>query len=174
MNEEKPRIKSIPKGSFSTLGSISIKDFTKSEKESGEKVEKTITDPSHYGSKDFTEEEFKECWKKLAEKVSLSDDQGKSMVYAALTTHEPALGENNQVLVKVDNKSQMEEVMEKRTELHEFLRNELQNGSVEIQLEVIKNKKEKKAYTQEEKFQVMIEKNPLLLELKKKLDLDIF
>lgn len=94
------------------------------------------------------------------------------MIYAALTTHSPVLMENKQVLVKVDNRSQLEEVMHKRTDLHEFLRIHLQNGEVEIQLEILKNKKEKKAYTQDEKFKVMAEKNPQLIELRKVLGLD--
>lgn len=174
VKEEEPKIKRVPKGNFSTVGSISIKDFTKAESKSEEEAEKIIADPSHYGFNDFTEEEFLQCWGKLAKKIADSDDEGKTMIYAALTTHKPKLMENNQVLVKVDNLSQLEEVKHKRTELHEFLRHQLKNGSLEIKLEVVKNKKEKKAYTQDEKFKVMVEKNPDLLELKKRFGLDIF
>lgn len=154
-------------------GSISIKNYT-TEGEEEQKSSNDPVDPSHHGSENFTEEEFIKCWNDLAEHIKNSGAEGNTMVYAAMTIYPPQLKDDHKILVQVDNLSQLEEVKQKRTDLHEYLRRELKNGAVEIHVEILKNKKQKKAYTQEEKFNKLAEKNPQLIALKKKLDLDFF
>ena len=100
-------------------------------------------------------------------------EKTNSMLLASITLNKPVLQENSKVLLALDNKSQYAEMLERRVEIHDFLRQELQNGNLEVLLEVRKGMKNKKAYTQEEKFRAMVEKNPALLELQKKLDLDL-
>ena len=78
------------------------------------------------------------------------------------------------MLLKVDNKSQLEEVGIFRTDIHSYLRKALKNGAIELVTKILKDKKEKKAYTPEEKFNKLVETNPNLLQLKKELDLDFF
>lgn len=94
------------------------------------------------------------------------------MVYAAMKTRKPELLADFKIKMLVDNKSQLEEVTFRRTDMHDYLRKNLQNGGVEIQLSIVKDKSQKKAYTDEEKFQKMAEANPHLLTLKKELGLD--
>jgi DNA polymerase-3 subunit gamma/tau len=107
-----------------------------------------------------------------AKSIQESGKEGSSMIYAAMTTRKPILKDNFQVELFVDNKSQVEELMEQRTEIHEFLRKGLKNGGIEITFTVEKNIKKRKAYTDDEKFARMAEKNPALLKLKKELGLD--
>ena len=123
---------------------------------------------------EFSLEEFTKQWNALAEKVKSDGAEGSSMIYAAMTTHKPQLQEDKTVKVKVDNKSQLEEMNLKRADIHEFLRKNLRNGLVEVQIEILKDKKQKKAYTPEEKFQKLVEENPHLLKLKQEFDLDFF
>ena len=53
-------------------------------------------------------------------------------------------------------------------DMTKFLRNELQNDNVIIEVIVTKQKEQNKLYTAEEKFKHLVSKNPALNELKKK------
>lgn len=150
--------------------SLSIKDLTSSNSDSEEEGKK-----DQFNSEDrteFTLEEFNVSWKSLAEKIKNDQEEGNSIVYAAMINHEPKLEGNFKVSIAVDNKSQFEEMTLKRTDLHDFLRKNLKNGGIELVFDIQKNKKLKKAYTDEEKFTQLAELNPHLNTLKNKLGLD--
>ncbi len=122
----------------------------------------------------FSQEQLIETWKKLAEKIKEGQEEGSSIVYAAISTHTPIFNKEFQIHLKVDNLSQEEEVRVFRTEIHSYLRKELRNGAIELHTKTLKDKKQKKAYTPEEKFNKLADENPNLLRLKKELDLDFF
>jgi hypothetical protein len=94
------------------------------------------------------------------------------MIFAGMTSRKPVLNKDYSIDLLVDNKSQKEEIMLARTDLHDFLRKRLLNGAIEINIKVNKDQKQRKAYTDEEKFKEMAEKNPDVLKLKEQLDLD--
>ncbi len=121
---------------------------------------------------DFSDEEFLATWKLLAERIKKSDEEGSTIVFTAMNTRSPIRQNKNQILLKVDNKSQYDEILSKRTGIHDFLRRKLKNNTIELKLEVIKDVREKKAYTDEEKFKELSEKNPNLKKLKEQLGLD--
>lgn len=156
----------------SKTSSLSIASLTQ-ENEAAKEAEKLEAYTSDL-REEFDESQLLEVWKTLAEHIKKEGAEGSSMVYAAMTTHELSLEPNFTILLKVDNKSQVEEVALFRTEIHSFLRKTLRNGAIELKLKIIKNKKEKKAYTPEEKFNKLAEKHPDLNRLKKELDLDFF
>lgn len=89
-----------------------------------------------------------------------------------MITRAPILSDIFQVELSVDNRSQAEELTDRRTEIHSYLRKILKNGGIEVTFRVEKDKKKKKAYTDEEKFNKMMESNPALLRLKNELSLD--
>lgn len=154
----------------SKTSSLSIAALTKSKEEVEEKAEEFHSDLRE--GIDF--DKFLSTWKDLAEKIAKQGAEGSSMVYAAMTSREPSLEENGHIRLKVDNRSQLEELNSFRTDIHSYLRKKLRNGSLELHAEVIKSDKERKAYTPEEKFNKLAEENPHLQELRKKLDLDFF
>jgi len=121
---------------------------------------------------DFTNTELDACWKELQTHFKDGNKEGDSIVYSALIRHKPILNPDNSILLMVDNKSQLEEVKYKRTEIHDFLRSKLQNNSIELELKIEKDKSQKKAYTPEEKFNELAKLNPKLNHLKDKLDLE--
>lgn len=59
-----------------------------------------------------------------------------------------------------------------RPSLLEHLRTSLENHKIDISAEVKHEVGSKKAYTNSDKFKVMMEKNPSLIELKDRLGLD--
>ena len=62
---------------------------------------------------------------------------------------------------------------QKRGELLEFLKKNLNNYQISLQTRIPENHKEVKPYTDKEKFEKMAAKNPALNKLKEQLDLDI-
>ena len=98
--------------------------------------------------------------------------EGSSIVYSAMITRAPILKDHFQVEFSADNRSQAEELMDRRTEIHDYLRKSLNNGGIEVKFRVEKDQKKRKAYTNEEKFKKMLESNPTLLRLKNELSLD--
>ncbi|MEQ8910566.1 MAG: DNA polymerase III subunit gamma/tau [Vicingaceae bacterium] len=151
---------------------LSISKLTQEEEAKAEEKAKSayVTEQRE----DFTEEVFLKTWQTLAEKIKEANAEGSSMIYAAMTTHKVVLMDNYQIGLRVDNKSQLEEMTLKRGDIHDFLRKKLKNGLIELHLKIVKDKKQKKAYTPEEKFEKLAEENPILLKLKKEFDLDFF
>ena len=163
--QSKPQVRQKKVSSSSAL---SIKHLTKTDA----KVEESNpVESSNSKQEEFNELEFKEVWKKLVEHFKKGEKEGDSIVYSALIKHEPEINKQA-IALKVDNKSQAEELSYRRTEIHDFLRKELNNSLVELHISIEREKKNKKAYTSEEKFNEMVQKNPKVLELKQKLDLD--
>lgn len=152
---------------------LSINKLTKEQEEKAEQEQKEA-----YSSdlrEPFTKEAFLATWKTLAEKIQKKNDQGNSIIYAAMTAHELKVDlESGKIHLLLDNKSQLEEMALRLADIHEYLRKKLKNGLIELSFEVIKNQKQRKAFTPEEKFNKLAEKNPALLQLKKEFDLDIF
>ena len=100
--------------------------------------------------------------------------QGFKQIELILTTHPVRLTEGVKVEISIENDAQKEIFDEFRQEFLDFLRRELNNSKIQLEISEIKIENSKlKAYTPSEKFEILRQKNPLILELKKKLDLDI-
>ena len=118
---------------------------------------------------DFAQEKLSKLWKELIDDFSV---KGKSNVVLALSSNEPILKSNFLVNVVLSNTSQVELLNEEKTKILEFLRKELNNELVNIDLSVIPNEKNNKPYTNSDKFKKMYEQNKNLAILGQKLGLD--
>ena len=84
------------------------------------------------------------------------------------------LKENFNVCITLDNKVQEEVIKDEKTKLLGYLKAKLENDSISLTVDVIPLKEEEmKAYTDEDKFKKMVKKNPQLINLKNKFDLEI-
>ena len=82
--------------------------------------------------------------------------------------------ENFNVCITLDNKVQEEVINDEKTKLLGYLKSQLENDNISLTVEVTAFKEEEmKAYTAEDKFKKMVKKNPDLLNLKDKFDLEI-
>jgi DNA polymerase-3 subunit gamma/tau len=149
---------------------LSINELTKEVDKTDEEI--AAEEYTSESREEYSETAFTAAWQKLAEQIKVSEVEGSSIVYAAMITRPPLLKENFQVELSVDNLSQAEELMDRRTDIHSYLRKSLNNGGVEVSFRVEKDQKKRKAYTDEEKFNKMLESNPTLLRLKNELSLD--
>ncbi len=177
-SKEQPAKKPEPEKEYSTKPaspkssrsfSISIKDDNDDDKKKNEEC--SIVSEGEMPVDDFSEQEFKTAWKKLAE---IYKDVSPT-IYIALTKS-PLTLKGTTVQLLIDNPIQQEEIREKRMELHSYLRKQLNNYSVKISTEIKENNNNnnvKKAYLPEEKISLMIEKKPEVKKLLDDLDLEM-
>ena len=158
-------IKELEKKEISALSLSSLKlkkeviDEKNKEKEHAEKL-----------SNEFNSEKLKLKWIQYSKNLS---EKGNNSLSSLLEINEPNIFQNNKIIFTVPSKSNKKEIDNDRENLIKFLRLELQNDLIE--LEVIVDKSTSKEYysTPQEKFEKLNKINPLLDQFKKDLKLDL-
>jgi hypothetical protein len=98
-----------------------------------------------------------------------------SRLASILKNHQPILHKGNLLCVKLKNVTQEKELITEKSKLLLYLRRKLKNAHLQLDVEVVIDEQgeQKKAYTAAERAKLMLEKNPSLLSLSKKFDLDV-
>ena len=87
--------------------------------------------------------------------------------------NEPVLLEDCKIEIQISNKSQEVVIEKEKIDLHEFLRNKLQNDTIEVITKIQeKTDEERIPYTNKDKYEQMAKDNPSLNTLREKLGLD--
>jgi DNA polymerase-3 subunit gamma/tau len=92
-----------------------------------------------------------------------------------LSARTPALKDDFKISLQLENPLQKETLSEILGELLTNLRNELNNGKITLETEIVEEKEDtqnNKLYTMEDKFNYLAQKNKTLQKLKKDFDLD--
>lgn len=106
-------------------------------------------------------------------KYAKTKEQNKS-IYVSLTEAPVDLTPSNEIMITLLNHSQLEKFQELKQEMLDAIRKDLKNNILVLKFEIKQEENTStKAFKPIEKFKVMSEKNPALLELKKRFDLDI-
>jgi hypothetical protein len=114
----------------------------------------------------FTPEQLHKVWLDFAE-------QRKKYQVEYQLLLQPYTLKEHQITVMLYNHVQESSLNNIRTELGAYLREQLRNGSIQVMGEFVKEGEAKKIiYTNREKFDYLVEKNPMLRELKDRLRLD--
>jgi DNA polymerase-3 subunit gamma/tau len=154
----------IPQKNFTT--GISINQFINPAKENQlQEPQPKVKLPEEA----FTPEHFNIVWNKF---VTLMQNQMRFSVVNALTTTKPLI-EGSNITHTVGNKIQLNEIEELRDTLVPYLRKELNNYSVALIVNINEEVIKTKAYTPQDRYAKLVQKNPLLALLKQKLDLDL-
>ena len=161
--EEKKATYSQHLGSFQLSGTISIKEQLADKENSGKKE-----DISEKPTVPFTEEVFLAQWKIYKDQL-LADGQ---IMFASAFENAPEI-EGTLIKVIVENKAIVDEFTAQKPDILDFFRATLNNYSIDFELTINKDKANKKAFTPEEKFEKMSEKNPVLKLLRDRLDLEV-
>jgi DNA polymerase-3 subunit gamma/tau len=119
---------------------------------------------------DFTPEQFSKCWSDFA---AMLKADGKKNALTIFTTNPPKLTGPDSYEVVVENKVQETTFREERPNLLNYLRMTLRNFNIEVSVRIDEKAVVKRPYTAAEKFQHMAAKNPALVELKNKFNLDL-
>jgi DNA polymerase-3 subunit gamma/tau len=117
----------------------------------------------------FTQADLFRYWDEYAEKLKNDSPH----LYSTLKNSRPFVEDNWVIGFSIDNKVMDDELTVKKTEMMEFLRNNLNNFKIQLQTRIAETQKTLKPYTDKEKFDLMAAKNPALKSLKDELDLEI-
>mgnify|MGYP001209998359 CR=1 FL=1 len=126
---------------------------------------------TQFSEKKFSQSDLEASWKNYATKISL---EGKHNLSSILKEKIPYLHENFKVKVQLINNVQKELLELEKQSLLKFLKEKLYNDKITLEIEInFKKEIEAKAYTEEDKFEQMSQKNSSLINFKNKLDLEI-
>jgi len=98
--------------------------------------------------------------------------QGSRQLSTTLTTSIISF-KDNQVTLTINNETQREILQNIKQDFLDEIRKNLHNNSINLQVEISKQENQTRAYKPADIFKAMVEKNPALLELKKRFDLEI-
>jgi DNA polymerase-3 subunit gamma/tau len=159
----KPVAKKKPVSSATIPGTISISKPAVEEKANQESPEDLSKKPAD----EFTAERFENVWSSYVGSV----ERDKNF-YATLSKHKPEIN-SNVILLTVDNKVQADVIRDRKAEILGFIREKLNNYQIQIETRVTEITSKDKPYTSQDKYNKMVEKNPVLKNLKDQLSLEI-
>ncbi|MBV1924810.1 MAG: DNA polymerase III subunit gamma/tau [Flavobacteriaceae bacterium] len=163
---ERPKIKT--ERATKRVSALSLKSIQKKQQLKEELVAKAV-DKEDLPVTEFSEKEFLVAWNDYTKKV---EKEGKFNLLSHLTMGVPRL-EGSLIHLEFPNSTIKVEVERAKYELMQFLRKALNNYEIDLAIEVNETAIKKYAYTTQEKFEKLMEKNPLIDTLRKEFDLDI-
>ncbi|MEO3403798.1 DNA polymerase III subunit gamma/tau [Mucilaginibacter sp. CAU 1740] len=158
---EKPRVSLMPSTLTPSLtGEVKTKEQVQEEE-----------DPYLKGddNEDFTIEAFLKCWDEFAVKAK---NEGKKNLATIFVANKPKMLKPYIFEILVGTMVQEASFRDERPNMLNYLRSELKNYSIEVHARVDEHQVVRKPYTAPEKFQHMLTRNPQLMELKTRFNLD--
>ena len=129
-----------------------------------------IVDESKLPRSKFTEEEMQKHW---ADFVKIIDADGRTILASNLNTDIPKLRDQNTIWIELPNSTMKKEIEREQFDLIEYLRAKLDNHFIKIKITVNETTAKKFAFTPEEKYEKLREKNPAIDVLRREFDLDL-
>ncbi|MEM0542959.1 DNA polymerase III subunit gamma/tau [Flavobacterium sp. j3] len=152
-----------PKVSALSLASIRAK------REMVEAQKFLVKEVIHLPSEPFTETEMLEQWLKYAQRL---EDKGYRIVASLLTINDPILN-GTTIIHELPNESSKIDFEKEKPDLLGYLRGKLHNHDISIEIKVNETLVVRKAFTNQDKYNRLVEINPNLELLKKMFDLDV-
>lgn len=118
----------------------------------------------------FTEEALREHWNEFVNQI---DAKGQKILASNLSVDLPKLKDDVVICIEMPNGTMKKEIERENFELMEYLRAKLNNHFIQLQITVNEKSAKKFAFTPEEKYQKLREKNPAIDVLRKTFDLDL-
>ncbi len=158
-----PQLKTTRKRS----SSLSLKSIK--QKKEINPVEDEIIDYSKMPKNDFTEVQVLKFWKEYIENLR---KQGKQSIASIVAADKPKIKDAN-IYIELPSKLMQSQLEKEKPRILRVLRAQLNNYSVDLIINVNEIQEKKYAYTPQEKYVKLKEKNPFIAEFRKKLNLDI-
>ena len=118
----------------------------------------------------FTEADLQKHW---ADFVDILDKDGRKILASNLHSDIPQLTENFTIRIELPNDTMKKEVEREKYDLMEYLKQKLNNHFITLKIKVNETTAKKYAFTPQEKYEKLREKNPVIDLLRKEFDLDI-
>ena len=116
------------------------------------------------------EEALIDHWQEFTKRM---EDTGKKILASSLSTDTPKLLKENTIWIELPNSTMKKEVERDSQELMTYLKKVLNNYSLQLKITVNEETAKQYAFTPEEKYQKLREKNPAIDLLRKTFDLDL-
>jgi DNA polymerase-3 subunit gamma/tau len=151
------------------VSALSISSLKAKKQHKLSKKEEEI-DESQLPKEDFTEKEMQKHWADFVEKI---DGHGRKILASSLTTDVPKLFDETTIWIELPNDTMKKEVEREQHDLIDHLKRQLNNHLVSLRITVNEETAKKFAFTPEEKYRKLREKNPAIDLLRKTFDLDL-
>ena len=116
----------------------------------------------------FTADQFNDAWIGLGTHFA-----EEPRLHSLITDYRPVLTDPEHIRLEMPNPWQLEELKRNLPAIYRMLRNRLQNDTIHIDLTLAQYTHTQMAFTDEEKYKVMLEENAALGQLKAALDLQL-
>jgi DNA polymerase III subunit gamma/tau len=163
---ERPQI--LAERNAEKVSALSLKSIRKKKDLQKELVAK-LPDQKNLPTEDFSEEAMLTAWNAYNQKMS---EEGNHNLHSHLSMGVPRL-EGTLLHLEFPNNTIKTEVERARHRLLGFLREQLNNYNIDLSIEVNEAEVKRYAYTPKEKYEKLMEKNPLIDKLRKEFDLEI-
>ena len=150
------------------VSALSLKSIQKKQQLTKE-INARIPNQENLPTEDFTQQQMITHWNAYTEIVK---GQGKYNFLSHLTMNEPKL-KDGMIHLEFPNQTIKIEVERDKFELLTYMRKELQNYNVDLVIDVNELQVKRYAYTDKEKYEKLVEKNPNLEALRNAFELDI-
>ncbi|MEM9143108.1 MAG: DNA polymerase III subunit gamma/tau, partial [Bacteroidota bacterium] len=117
----------------------------------------------------FTEVEMQRHWGDFVKKI---DQEGRKILASNLTMDVPKLFDKHTIWLELPNDTMKKEIEREQLGLMNYLKRQLNNYSIALRITVNEESAKKFAFTPQEKYQKLLEKNPAIAMLRKEFDLD--
>ncbi len=167
----KPDTKNLDNTRKRPVSTLSISNFKKNKiKEEKLKNRQAVIENLDDQPKDpFTEDKFLKIWNSYIHDLHQS---GEKIFATILKTDTPKI-KNNTIFVTYPNKMMKAELLKVKPKALKYLRQELNNYSIDFEITVNEEAAKKFAYTPQEKYELLKEKNEAIALLKKTFHLEL-
>lgn len=117
----------------------------------------------------FTEEDMQQHWDDFVHEL---ENQGRKILASNLNADVPKLKNENTIWIELPNSTMKKEVEREQSLMMDYLKQKLNNYSITLHITVNEEVAKKFAFTPEEKYEKLREKNPAIDLLRKEFDLD--
>lgn len=166
--EKQPIAKKIqlktPENRVSGLSLSSIKA-----KKAHENIKTPIIPEEELPKDAFTEKDMQTHWNDFVQQL---EDKGRKILASNLQTDTPKLKNDHTIWIELPNGTMKKEVEREQSLVLNYLKQKLNNHSIVLHITVNEEVAKKFAFTPEEKYQKLKEKNPAIDLLRKEFDLD--
>ena len=150
------------------VSALSLKSIQKKQQLTKE-INERIPNQENLPTEDFTQQQMTTHWNAYTEIVK---GQGKYNFLSHLTMNEPKL-KDGMIHLEFPNQTIKLEVERDKFELLTYMRKKLKNYNVDLVIDVNELQVKRYAYTDKEKYEKLVEKNPNLEALRNAFELDI-
>ncbi|WP_339657288.1 DNA polymerase III subunit gamma/tau [uncultured Maribacter sp.] len=151
------------------VSGLSISSLNAKKQHELNKIE-VVIDENNLPKDPFTQEELRKHWAEFIENI---DRKGQKILASNLNTDIPKLKEDFKIHIELPNGTMKKEIEREQFELMEYLRAKLNNHFIQLDISVNEATAKKFAFTPEEKYEKLREKNPVIDLLRTEFDLDL-